>query len=140
MITSLADLPPKLIYLNCCYNKLTIIPKLPNTLKNLSCQNNPLECLPILPTELLELHCYNNLYIDLLNPFIYNFSKIRIHYKKLYKFRHFYYSLRFKRQFRDWLYMKVREPRIIKQFHPQYLLDNLTEKDDLELVLTNWIK
>jgi hypothetical protein len=52
-------------------------------------------------------------------------------------FRHLYYCLKFKKQFRKWLWEKVREPNAKKLYNPNYLIKNLGE-DDLETVLNNW--
>jgi hypothetical protein len=49
-----------------------------------------------------------------------------------------FYSLKYKKQFRDWLWLKVREPNIMKQFHPSRLLENLEDEDaDLDEALNN---
>jgi len=62
-------------------------------------------------------------------------QKIRV----LNQFRHLYYSLRFKKQFRHWLWVKIREPLIREKYHPRYLLENLCDEDiDLDQVLDNW--
>jgi hypothetical protein len=54
-------------------------------------------------------------------------------------FRHLYYCLKFKKQFRKWLYEKVKEPNVKKIYHPNYLIKNLRdEDDDLDTVLYNW--
>jgi hypothetical protein len=34
--------------------------------------------------------------------------------------------------------MKVREPKIMKQYHPSYLIENLHEDTDLDEVLNEW--
>jgi len=66
---------------------------------------------------------------------------IRKKLKILYIFRHLYYSLKFKSQFLHLLW-KIREPKIIKKYHPSYLEELL--KDDVEgtldidMVLDNW--
>jgi hypothetical protein len=76
--------------------------------------------------------------IDFFDQNIYPLEQIILHSKKLYQFKHLYYSLMFKTQFRDWLYKKVREPHAQKRFHPNYLLQHLTEDADLDQVLANW--
>jgi hypothetical protein len=52
-------------------------------------------------------------------------------------FRHLWYCLQYKKQFRKWLWEKVREPKIKKIFHPIYLIENLGDEDDLDEVLKN---
>jgi hypothetical protein len=53
-------------------------------------------------------------------------------------FRHLYYCLKFKKQLRKWLWEKVREPKINKMYSPNYLIENLKEEDDIDIVLHNW--
>ena len=58
----------------------------------------------------------------------------------LYKFCHLYYCLKFKKQFRDLLWKKIREPKIIQNYHPIYLNNILTDENiDIDMVLNNWI-
>jgi len=60
-------------------------------------------------------------------------SKIAI----LNKFRYLYYCLRWKKKFTKWLW-KIREPQIQQKYHPRYLLEHLTEDDELEEFLEKW--
>ena len=53
------------------------------------------------------------------------------------KFRYFYYSLKFKKQFIKWLW-KSREKKIIEKYHPKYLLEYLEDNTDLDEFLNNW--
>jgi len=53
-------------------------------------------------------------------------------------FRHLWYCLQYKKQFKKWLWEKVREPKIKKIFHPINLIKILGEDDDLDEVLNNW--
>ena len=53
-------------------------------------------------------------------------------------FRHLWYCLQYKKQFRKWLWEKVREPKIKKLYDPKYLVENLKYDDDLDTVLDNW--
>jgi hypothetical protein len=55
-------------------------------------------------------------------------------------FRHLWYCLQYKKQFKKWLWEKVREPKIKKLYDPIYLIENLGEDDDLDEVLKNWIE
>jgi hypothetical protein len=52
------------------------------------------------------------------------------------KFRELYYALKFKKQFRDWLWLRVREPVLLEKYHPKYLAE-LKEEDNLDLYLEN---
>ena len=58
--------------------------------------------------------------------------------KILNNFHYLYYSLKFKKQLRDWLWVKIREPKIREKYHHRYLLENLHEDVDLDELLNNW--
>ena len=160
-LTKLPPLNTNLQTLNCHNNKLTFLPPLNEKLETLYCNNNQLTFLPPLNTNLQKLHCYNNqltmlpilnstlreLYyvnnpiyeiIDSHNLFINN-KKIQI----LHKFCYLYYCLKFKTQFRDFLWKKIREPQIIKKYHPSYLnkllIDDAEGTEDLDMVLNSWL-
>jgi hypothetical protein len=64
--------------------------------------------------------------------------KIKKYIQILNNFCHLYYCLKLKEQLRNWLWEKVREPKIKQIFHPKYLLENLGDDDDLDTVLNNW--
>ena len=143
----------KLKILHCTHNQLTSLPPL-EQLKELYCHNNqltslpPLEKLQILycesnqltslpPLENLELLVYNN------NPIceIINSDDIQIinqRLKTLNGFRYLYYCLKFKKRFRDWLWIKIREPKIREKYSHDYLVANLHEDTDLDVLLENW--
>ena len=140
-LTCLPDLPQNLKYL-CCYNaELTYLPTLPDNLYSLTCQNNQIICLPDIPENLEILYfwdtpIYNLIYeITNSNNLVVVKEKIRI----LNTFRYLYYSLKFKNRFRKLLWEKIREPKIIKKYHPDYLFNHLNEETDLDIFLENWI-
>ena len=56
-------------------------------------------------------------------------------------FRYLFYCLKFKNQFRKYLWEKIRESKIIKKYSPNYLIENLIENfnEDLDKVLNDWI-
>jgi hypothetical protein len=61
----------------------------------------------------------------------------------LYRFQFLFWCLKLKKQFRDWLWLKVRLPKIEKTYHPTKLNELLFEKDDideeeLDNIITNW--
>jgi hypothetical protein len=58
--------------------------------------------------------------------------------KILNNFKYLYYCLKFKKRFRDLLWVKVREPKIRKRYSYEYLIENLHEESDLDTVLDNW--
>jgi hypothetical protein len=100
--------------------------------------------LPTLNINLQELYYNNNpIYeiIDSNNLFI-----IKQKLKILHTFCHLYYCLKFKTQFRDFLWKKIREPKIIQKYHPSYLnkllIDDAegTEDLDINMVLNSWIQ
>jgi hypothetical protein len=146
-LTSLPKLPDSLERLDCDYNQLTSLPELPENLEQLVCGYNKLTYLP-------ELN--NITYIELFGNPIYDFvcslemiendydsdgkilpqyyddgdiNTIKPNVKILNKFRFLYYSLKFKNKFRDWLWKKVREPKIEQQFHPIRLVELLKQED-----------
>jgi len=137
-IKSLPDLTrfKNLKTLNCSDNQLTSLPTLPQNLEELHCYTNQLTLLPTLPQNIQELYCYNNPISEIVNNI--SLIKIKQNIQILNNFRHLYYCLKFKKQFRKWLWEKVREPQIKKMFHPKYLVENLGEDDDLDTVLNNW--
>jgi hypothetical protein len=94
--------------------------------------------LPTLPQNLKTLYCYSNPtdeIVDNNNCLI----KIKQNIQILNNFRHLYYSLKFKKQFRKWLWEKVREPIAQRMYSPNYLVENLDDdEDNLDTVLDNW--
>ena len=145
-LTSLPKLPDNIYDLRCERNQLTSIPALPKKLQEFNCSNNRLYLIPELPNDLQELVCHGNPLYELINRVhsgIYYgdaLEMIKMHIKTLNRFRDLYYCLRFKTQFRRWLWERIREPKIQKQYHPEYLRQNLMDEDaDLDGVLNEWI-
>ena len=150
-LSSLPTLPPNLEVLACSNNKLTLLPTLPKNLEELYCSNNQLTSLPNLPEKLKRLYCHCNKLTSLptLPP---NLGILNCYYNPIYEIvvnsndlfqtkqniqelnnrRHLDYCLKFKDQFRKWLWEKVREPNAKKLYNPDYL-ENLTEE-----VIDNW--
>jgi hypothetical protein len=55
------------------------------------------------------------------------------------KFRELYYSLKFKKRLRDWLWVRIRKPKIEEKYSHDYLIKNLPDEDaDLDEVLAAW--
>ena len=106
-------------------------------LEELSCSNNKLTLLPTLPPNLEELFCYNNPIYKIVNGDD-SLIKIKKNIQLLNNFRHLYYCLKFKKQLKEWLWEKVREPNAKKIYNPEYLIENLGDEDDLDTVLDNW--
>ena len=65
-------------------------------------------------------------------------NNIKIKIQKLNDFRYLYYSIKYKKIFRYLLWEKIREPKIMKKYHPSYLIENLHETTDLDELLNNW--
>ena len=140
-LTSLPQLNTNLKILYCGYNQLTSLPQLNPNLETLYCNNNILTSLPQLNKHLQIIYYHNNLIYDVINSNIPNVMKKRV--QILYNFRHLYYSLKFKKQFRYLLWVKVREPKIQEYYSPQNLmklLNGIDESDEEEIdnVLSNW--
>ena len=157
-MTSLPCLNENLDRLYCNNNQLTSLPYLNEKLYSLHCNNNQLNSLPCLNENLHSLHCHNNQLTSL--PYL-NKNLHEIHFKNnpickiidieiekdicnkqiqtLNNFRHLYWCLKFKKQLNKWLWEKIREPKIMKQYHPNYLFKNLREDTDLNKFLDNLV-
>jgi len=160
-LTCLPELPNNLNELWCYSNILTCLPKLPNTLKTLYCNNNNITSLPILPKKLtflncgeneieylpplperLSYFCYNNIplfdvLIHNLNP-MNSYPQIKKNVDILNNCRNMIYAIKFKKQFREWLWLRVREPKIKEKYHYKHLLE-LDEEDNLDIFLEDWV-
>jgi hypothetical protein len=144
-LTEIPALPTSLTVLHCDENRLHVLPKLPSTLQELFCSQNRIEMLPLLPDSLTELYCSNNPLIGLGYYPFYEFmdddddgfcSAYRKWQTCMERFRFQWYCLKFKRQFRDWLFVRVREKRAMEQYHPdriRALLDSGVDIEDVEL-------
>jgi len=89
--------------------------------------------------EKLEILLYiNNPIYEIINKENIEINTKKIIIRKLNNFRHLYYSLRFKSQFRQLLWVKIREPKIMKKYHPSYLLENINEDTDLDELMNDW--
>ena len=121
--------------LDCYNNQLTVLPRLPSTLLELYCYNNKLYVLPHLPSTLQRLHYNNNpqlVYRQLTVQYINHTNAI------LLKCKFIFYSLKFKQKFRDWLWDKIRRPKIERDYHPnkiRKLLEQGIEILDLDKYL-----
>ncbi len=169
-LTFLPPLPSTLEELYCYANQLTFLPHLPSTLKILWCHYNQLTCLPVLPSTLEVLYCYNNQLTCLPplppyvlktlgcsdNPFLDCYIKhenytsmfkyiedFRNQIEIINKFRELFYSLKYKKQFLDLLWVRIREPKIRNKYHPNNLIAMLEGKeestlDELDELLEKW--
>ena len=140
LFRSLTHLPPlnvTLTYLDCSGNQLKYLPPLNKNLERLYCYNNRLIQLPQLNETLKIVACFNNP-LDVLNCKD-TIDTMRRNIKTLHNFRHLYYCLKFKNQFRTWLWERVREPKIALKYHPSYLEKHLIHDVELDNVIAEWI-
>jgi Leucine-rich repeat (LRR) protein len=135
-LTSLPTLPQNLKELDCSNNELTCLPTLPQNLRMLTCSYNELTSLQTLPQNLREFYYFNNPIYKIVNSN--TLFQIKQNIQIVNNFRDLYYCLKFKKQFRKWLWEKVREPIVKKLYNPDYLIENLGDDDDLDTVLNNW--
>jgi Leucine-rich repeat (LRR) protein len=158
LLKYLPNLPKNLQILNCSFNLISVLPILPKSLKNLSCYNNDLIFIPNLPDDLRHISCHSNelinipilpnsiyyMYINYKNNPIYdiihndNFDIVKRNIIIINKFRHLYYCIKFRDQFRKLLWEKIREPKIVKKYGPNYLIKHLGDDADLDKVLDEW--
>jgi hypothetical protein len=78
-ITSLPDLDPRLIMLDCNNTRITALPRLPPGLRSLKCHTTPLKHLGVLPAELRVLHCDNTPLLTLGDRLPRNLHELRCH-------------------------------------------------------------
>ncbi len=151
-ITILPILPNKLIIFYCTDNILTEIPLLPVNLKIFDCTNNSITRLPPIPNNLDEFYCsYNELIILPPIPFlldifnyesnpiydIINSDDIDIINKKcniIRKFRFSYTVFKCRKQFKNFYYKRIVEPRVIIRSNPYNLLKIIEENPDKNII------
>ena len=81
---------------------------------------------------------YEIVILDSNNSYNNRYRQVKKNIRVFKYFRHLWYCLQYKKQFKKWLWEKVREPKIKKIFHPINLIKKLCENDDLDEVLENW--
>jgi Leucine-rich repeat (LRR) protein len=152
-LTTLENLPSNLKTLHCADNKLITLPALPLSLNKLYCSNNKIFFLQQFLPNLDRLICDNNKLIHLpylnkeislsffnnpVSKIIRNSITVKMNsqIKILKNFCFLYFSLKFKKKFIQW-YFKAVEPTIMDKYHLRHL-DNLSENDDLDMVLEEW--
>ncbi len=144
-IIILPIIPDRLKIFYCSDNILTELPLLPSNLKILECSYNCITRLPIIPNDIEELYCsYNELIIlplipNLIDIFNYEFNPIydlinsndiNIINKKCNIIRNFIFSynvFKYKKQFKNFYYKKIVEPRIKMKGNPEYLIKLIEE-------------
>jgi len=136
-LTSL-HLNKNLEILYCSNNRLTSL-HLNKNLQELYCSNNQLTCLSceyrLTLNKNLQIHYSNNPIYEIINS-----DEIDIINRKiqiLNDFRYLYYCLKFKKRFRDWLWVRIREPKIRTRYSHDYLVEHLQD-NDLDEFLEKW--
>jgi hypothetical protein len=118
-----------------CYNNQLTSLQLNENLQALSCSYNHLTCLHL--NEKLQTIVYNdNPIYKIINSDVIDIIKRKI--RLLNQFRYLYYSLKYKKRFRDLLWIKIREPKIREKYSHDYLVEHLHEETDLDELLDNW--
>jgi hypothetical protein len=158
----------RLFTLDCNNNRLKELPVLNESLEKLFCFNNHLTHLPRLNNHLTlfifsknpiyniifqndnnlhhHRHYYNhvNAYhydINFMNDNINSIFRIKQTLQTLYNFKFLFYCLKYKKKLRDFLWEKIRRPKIESKYHPsnlQKMMDGLSEDYDLTELLENW--
>ena len=108
----------------CNNNQLSILPKLNKNLKILICNNNKLIYLPDLNENIIDFYYNNNPIYEIIKYD--NLLIIKQNIKIVNNFRYLYYLLKFKKKFRYFLWLKVRESKIKKIYDSKHL-NNLDE-------------
>jgi hypothetical protein len=68
-------------------------------------------------------------------------SAVRLQINVINQFRFTFYSQKCKQRLRNFLWLKVREPKIKAQFHPSHLLEGLAaEETDIDEFVDEWVK
>jgi hypothetical protein len=140
-LTSLPSLNENLQILHCSYNQLTSLPSLNENLKDLYCIYNQFTSLPSLNENLQILNFNNNPICEIIEIIEIGRNTIDVCKKQIQTFNNFrnlYWCLKFKKQLKKWLWEKIREPKIMKKYHPSYLFENLREDTDLDTFLNNF--
>ena len=138
-LTKLPKLNDSLKWLYCSNNQLIMLPELNNSLRVLYCYNNQLTILPELNDSLQTLNCkYNQLPYKLINNsqlISERKNEINKVIQLLKRVKFTIWCLKYKKSFHDWLWIKVRLPKIQTKYHPNNLielLENIEENNEEE--------
>ena len=123
---------PNLISLKCSHNQLTRIPVFPK-IKLLHCMDNQLTSIPVFP--LLEsFYYYDNPVEDIIvyccftyDYYIFDIQRFHRINEQIHRFRELFYALKYKKQFRLFLWDRIRRPKIEVQYHPTKLVQFIQE-------------
>jgi len=140
-ITKLPNLNKELNFLGCSSTPIEYLPKLNDNLEYIYCESTYLSIIPILNEKIkifefmftpisdiifnivlnIDYETYYDEYGNCQPNTSIDITKEKI--QRINKFRHLYYSLKYREKFRDWLWKKIREPKIKKHYHPNNLFD-----------------
>lgn len=150
-LSRLPNIPSTLRFLQCFRCRLSRIPRLPDGVVNLDMADNPIRIMENIPTGLLHRISGNIPLFDVIAPrnlenafltWMEIMDICRSNLQTLNRFRELYYAIKFKAQFRRWMWNKHRIARIERDNHPDRLreaLDAAEEEDgedvDMEVVL-----
>jgi hypothetical protein len=128
--------------LNCIYNNITALPVFNDSLESIIFSNNPIYT--TLYGGNITLHHHRHAYMqDIMDMYEYqeviaenitSISDLSGKVKKLHNFRFLFYSLKYKSGLRNFLWDKIRRPKIEAKYHPdnlQKLLENMSDHDDV---------
>ena len=149
-LNMLPEIPASLRVLFCSKCSIRRIPRLPDALYELVCNDNPITVIENLPTNLrMQNTTLGNLPIlKTLNNFKSNkltknesIDFYRKNLSKLQRARELRHALKLKDRFRNWLWLKVRLPKIERANHPdllsRYRLPEYAD-EDMEEVMENF--
>lgn len=151
-LTQLPSLNDSLQIVSCSFNRLTELPKLNDSIEVLFCYNNNLTKLPEITVKLKIVHCQHNqitqlpylnstvalmckhnpLPFHLLNGKVYTEDHVYKFNRKIHcleRFKELFWAFKWRKQFRDWLWLKVRLPRIKIEYHPDQFLNSISEEE-----------
>jgi hypothetical protein len=139
--------------LNCVNNQLYILPLIHTKLRNIVFSKNPIYNVLFANNNNSHHHQYFYAmnangeldqmanYVNYINENVNQTFLLREKIQTLYHFRSLFYTLKYKDRFRDFLWDKIRRPKIEAKYHPsnlQKLIDELNEEDDLTELLESW--
>jgi Leucine-rich repeat (LRR) protein len=136
LLTSLPTLNEELAVLYCSHNRLTRLPSMNKKLHTVHCLENKLYSLPDLNDTINQFCFVHNPIYEIIAMEELPFIKSKI--KVLNQFRHLYYCIKLRKQFKSWLWEKVRNPKIMKKYHPRYLIENIEKETNLFEFLEKW--
>jgi len=140
LLTSFPAFRMNLIIVYCQHNQIPYFNRFNESLEKIHCYDNMLTMLPPLPPNLQEIFMYDNPVDDVINSLDYSITEIEQRLLRLYNFKKFWFLFKFKNKFRDWLWIKVREPVIREKYSAENLMKLLKDRDeeDLDELLSNW--